>query len=368
MATYFRILDPGRQFLDANGDPANGYQLFVYTAGTTTKGTTYKDNAGATAHTNPIVLESDGTIPGEELWVLTGTYKLVLATAADTDPPASGTTLSDNIVPINDTGSTTVSEWVASGTTVTQASSTTFTVVGDQRTLFHVGRRLQLTDTTTLYGEITATAFGSPNTTVTVKLDSGTLSTSLSACAYSITSAINTSAPQGNFVKITSGTVANDASLFFTDLTNAYRTYRLVFDDCSPAVNNVSLLLRFSDDNGATAEAGASDYAYAAAAPVESGSVNGAGSSGTTSIVVANGLGDQAAETLAGEITIAGHADSSAYCQARFFVGAQTHTPQFVSWIGGGQYQTAVAIDAFQLIYSSGNISTMNYTLYGEIA
>ena len=217
MATYFRILDPGRQFLDANGDPANGYQLFIYTAGTTTKGTTYKDNAGATAHTNPIVLESDGTIPGEELWVLTGTYKFVLATAADTDPPASGTTLSDNISPINDVGSTTVSEWTASGTTVTQTTTTAFTVVGDQTTVFHVGRRLQMTDATVLYGTITATAFSTPNTTITVLLDSGSLSSSLSAVSYGVISAINSSyapLPARDYVHAykTSGTGAGSAN------------------------------------------------------------------------------------------------------------------------------------------------------------
>jgi len=193
MATYFRLTGPGRQYFDDNGDPANGYQLFTYIAGTSTKVTTYKDNAGAASHTNPIILGSDGKIPGNELWVLTGSYKLVLASPTDTDPPSSGETLSDNLVGVNDVGSTSVSEWVASGITPTRTSNTTFTMVGDQTTAFHPGRRLQFTDSSTLYGTITASTYSAPDTTVTVVMDSGTLSASLSAVSYGIVSAANSS-------------------------------------------------------------------------------------------------------------------------------------------------------------------------------
>ena len=193
MATYYRMFDIGRQFFDANGDPANGQQLFVYAAGTTTKATVYKDNAGAASHTNPIVLESDGTIPDEEVWAPTGTYKFVLAPSDDTDPPASGLTLHDNVKPINDTGADSVSEWVASGLTPTRVDGTSFTVVGDQTSTLHVGRRLRITDSGTVYGTIVDSSFSSPNTTITVELDSGTIDSSLSAFDYGIVSFVNPS-------------------------------------------------------------------------------------------------------------------------------------------------------------------------------
>jgi hypothetical protein len=193
MATYYRMFDIGRQFFDANGDPANGQQLFVYAAGTTTKATVYKDNAGAASHTNPIVLESDGTIPDEEVWAPTGTYKFVLAPSDDTDPPASGLTLHDNVKPINDTGADSVSEWVASGLTPTRVDGTSFTVVGDQTTTLHVGRRLRITDSGTVYGTIIDSSYSAPDTTITVELDSGTIDSSLSAFDYSIVSFVNPS-------------------------------------------------------------------------------------------------------------------------------------------------------------------------------
>ena len=52
----------GVPFIDANGDPYSGAQLFVYVAGSSTKQTTTKDLAGASSHANPIILNSNGLI------------------------------------------------------------------------------------------------------------------------------------------------------------------------------------------------------------------------------------------------------------------------------------------------------------------
>lgn len=67
-----------------NGQPASGYQLFTYVAGTTTKTVTYKDSVG-TSNTNPIILDSNGTC---QIWLTDGkSYKYFLATPTDSDPP-----------------------------------------------------------------------------------------------------------------------------------------------------------------------------------------------------------------------------------------------------------------------------------------
>lgn len=72
----------GAQFFDNNGSPLVGGQLFVYTAGTTTPATTWTDNSGATANTNPIVLDSAGRTTNE-IWLDGGlVYKFVLKTSA----------------------------------------------------------------------------------------------------------------------------------------------------------------------------------------------------------------------------------------------------------------------------------------------
>jgi hypothetical protein len=90
----------GQQFFDDNGNPLSGGKLYTYEAGTTTPQATYTSVSGATAHTNPIVLNSAGRVATGEIWVTAGqNYKFVLKTSAEV-------TLAtwDNITGINGTG------------------------------------------------------------------------------------------------------------------------------------------------------------------------------------------------------------------------------------------------------------------------
>jgi hypothetical protein len=74
----------GQQFFSNNGVILSGGKLYSYTAGTTTPQATYTSASGATAHTNPIVLDSAGRVPGGEIWLTNGLqYKFVLMTSTD---------------------------------------------------------------------------------------------------------------------------------------------------------------------------------------------------------------------------------------------------------------------------------------------
>jgi len=190
MATYFRLLDVGRQFFDSNGDPLSGGKLYTYEAGTTTNKSTYQDDSGASAHTNPIILDSAGRVSAE-VWGTTGAYKLRLDNSLD-----SNIWTRDDIVGFNDTAETSASEWIASGLTPTYASGSTFTYAGDQTTVYHAGRRLKITDNSgTVYASIVSSAFGAV-TTVTVDVDNGgSLTSPVTAVQHGVMSAVNTSHP-----------------------------------------------------------------------------------------------------------------------------------------------------------------------------
>ena len=75
----------GWQFFDNNGVPLAGGKLFTYAAGTTTNQTTYTSVSGATAHANPIILDSAGRVSaGGQIWLTVGlSYKFVLKTSVD---------------------------------------------------------------------------------------------------------------------------------------------------------------------------------------------------------------------------------------------------------------------------------------------
>lgn len=68
------------------------------------------------------------------------------------------------------------------GDTPTYATASTFTISGDVTSSYTVGMRVEAYGTTmgTLYGTITASSYSAPNTTVTVSLDSGSLTANLS--------------------------------------------------------------------------------------------------------------------------------------------------------------------------------------------
>lgn len=76
---------PKQQFFDNNGNPAVGWKLFTYQAGTTTKLATHTDSTGLANNTNPIILDYRGEA---NIWIPANTpYKYVLAPPTDTDPP-----------------------------------------------------------------------------------------------------------------------------------------------------------------------------------------------------------------------------------------------------------------------------------------
>lgn len=114
----------GQQFFDNNGNPLSGGKLYSYEAGTTTPQTTYTSASGATAHTNPIVLDSAGRVATGEIWLTAGqNYKFVLKTSTEVTIATW-----DNITGINGTGITTNANSVEYDPPFTGAVTSDYTV------------------------------------------------------------------------------------------------------------------------------------------------------------------------------------------------------------------------------------------------
>ena len=76
---------PGRlfeilQFFDNSGNPLAGGKIDTFEAGTSTPLAVFTDSTLATAHPQPVVLDSAGRI---QIWLGARTYKFVLKTSAD---------------------------------------------------------------------------------------------------------------------------------------------------------------------------------------------------------------------------------------------------------------------------------------------
>jgi hypothetical protein len=73
----------GWQFFDNDGTVLSGGLLETYIAGTSTPQVTYTTSAGNIQHSNPIVLNSAGRVPGGEIWLIVKPYKFVLRNSAN---------------------------------------------------------------------------------------------------------------------------------------------------------------------------------------------------------------------------------------------------------------------------------------------
>lgn len=192
-----------------NAIPANGAKLFTYAAGSSAKLATYTDEDGLVAQSNPIILNSRGE-PAQPIWLIEGVkYKFVFAPSTDSDPPVSPIRTVDDISGINDT-SITIDQWVDSGISPTYVSTTSFTVAGDQTSLFTNKRRIKsLVTAGVAYSTVLSATFTSL-TTVVVLNDSLPLDTGLSTIQVGLLTPNNSSIP--SIIESTRATVAATAT------------------------------------------------------------------------------------------------------------------------------------------------------------
>jgi hypothetical protein len=102
------------QFFNNDGVPLAGGLIYTYLAGTSTPAATYTTSAGTIAHSNPIVLDSAGRVPGGEIWLTESiTYKFILRDSAGA---LLGTY--DNISGINNLAFTRIENFTGTGSQV----------------------------------------------------------------------------------------------------------------------------------------------------------------------------------------------------------------------------------------------------------
>lgn len=179
---------PKVQFFTDSGLPLAGGLVYTYEPGTTNNKASYTDSTGATANTNPVVLDSAGRA---SIW-LSGFYRIDVYTSA------GALVYSVDNVSSMSASSTTTSQWMVQGFALTYIGATQFSVPGDQTATLPAGTRIQATVTAgTITGTITASSAGGAPviTTVTVLWDSGALDTGLSAIYTGIITVTTSSMP-----------------------------------------------------------------------------------------------------------------------------------------------------------------------------
>ncbi len=174
----------------------------------------------------------------------------------------------------------------------------------------------------------------------------------------------------GMWTKILHQTITSaTASMDFVDGTGGcvidatYDYYLMHFRNAVLATADKKLLVLISDDTGSTWETtGYASFGYQAA--YTGGQT--ARSAYNTSMTVMNAVTTTAGEGIAGYILFTSPALSiKPTCSYNVTMGANAVDAGF-NWTGGGKYDTATAYDGIQFISSSGNIETLQATLYGH--
>lgn len=147
----------GWQFFDNYGVILTGGKIFTYSAGTTTPAATYTTSAGNVAHTNPIILDSAGRVPGGEIWLTAGNnYKFVLKTSTDTLIATY-----DNVGSIA-TGSASIDNFVGTGSQVN--FTLTYAPINENATNVYINGVYQQKNTYSLSGTTLTFSIAPPYT------------------------------------------------------------------------------------------------------------------------------------------------------------------------------------------------------------
>jgi hypothetical protein len=174
--------------------------------------------------------------------------------------------------------------------------------------------------------------------------------------------------PIGSLVTISGTPAAVDISL-----SGGYQEYVLKFWKLKPATDGTLLYLRTSTDGGSTFDATAGDYAYTHRA-ISAGSATSYGKAVTSAAQIAvvespvsadavgNGTNEDGAN---GEIIIYAPADAN-HTGVSYHVKYKQTAGNIASVYGGSGVRLAAAdVDAIRLLFSSGNITSGKYQLYG---
>jgi len=174
---------------DENGLPAVGWKLHTYEVGTLNNKTTYSDSDLTVENTNPIILDSLGMAS----LYYNGRARLIMKNASNI---TKWEEIDVSVSPDDP------AEWIGSQD-ASFTTGTSFTVLSNQTTIFHINRRVKLTGSGfgTIYGSVTNSSYSAPLTTVTLAVDSGTMDATLNTAFYSTLSADNPSYPTNAIFK-----------------------------------------------------------------------------------------------------------------------------------------------------------------------
>ncbi len=168
---------------------------------------------------------------------------------------------------------------------------------------------------------------------------------------------------------LTSGTVAAATLDIVLTSYTAYRGIKIFLSGLIPATDGVTLLMRFSTDGGSTYDAAGYNYVTNAWDDTGFNNLSVSGSATSIFITTASVIGNGATEGYNGEFTLMAQTSTALWARvfhSGYYISASA-TPAGNYVTGGGARETAQDTDAVRFLFSSGNIASGSYAVYGLV-
>lgn len=176
--------------------------------------------------------------------------------------------------------------------------------------------------------------------------------------------------PAAGLVRLASGTVSAAATLdLVLSAYTAYRGLLFKFSAFVPATDSVSFQARVSSDGGASYNAGATDYRYTSFGSFDDSATTTSAtrSTGGSTITMTNGtVGNVASsEGIEGFVWLLNQTATGRHSRLHWDINAILENGVAHRCSGVGRRQTSQDTDAIRFLFSSGNIASGNYAVYG---
>lgn len=170
-------------------------------------------------------------------------------------------------------------------------------------------------------------------------------------------------APSSAMTLITTTTASNSATVDFTGLTSAYKNYMVIAEHVVPGTNWQSLIIRTSTNNGSSYSAGSTDYNSASGALGSAWGINYADYSG---IFISAGV--WSTSNYGGVSFTANIPNPTNASYTHIYGNGYTYDysqGQGPIVFGGFRNSTSGGVNAIRFIFTSGNIASGTFKLYG---